>query len=180
MKNAIPHQIAMSVVLIMIGMLFATLMLGYFVYRFTSDNWPPLGIERPSLIIPFSSTVFILASSFFYKKFEKTLEPKWLNYSFLLGILFLGIQLIFWYHLRDIGLYTQTGTYSSLLHALTWIHAAHVILGLMAFGWPYYYLRQEKLSKSKLEECMSIKNVGTLWHFLGVVWVVLFINLFVL
>jgi len=61
----------MIVTLISFAMLFATLMMGFAMFRFTSPVWPPSGMEKPSLVLPTLSTVLIALSSACYYWFEK-------------------------------------------------------------------------------------------------------------
>ena len=53
------------IVLLSGTMLFATLFMGYAIYRTSATYWPPLGIPKIGLLIPFLSTVIIVVSSWF-------------------------------------------------------------------------------------------------------------------
>ena len=61
--NYSEHKLAMTVALISWSMLFATLLLGYFVYRFSQTVWPPLGVSSVPLLWPNLSLISVLASS---------------------------------------------------------------------------------------------------------------------
>ena len=166
-------SIAMTMTLVSFSMLFATLFLGYISYRFTSEVWPPVGMQSVGLGLPTISTMLILLSSFTYLLFENTKNSKWLHLTTLLGVAFMITQFIFWKNLKLSGIYTDTTIFASMIYAFTWIHAAHVIAGLFALLLLTFRLRKD--------ECILwTKNVGKFWHFLGITWFVIFIGIFVL
>ena len=79
-------SIAMTMSLVTFAMLFATMFLGYTVFRMQQPVWPPMGMPRVGLTIPLLSTLLIVVSSFTYWKFEKNIETKkWLIITTLLG-----------------------------------------------------------------------------------------------
>lgn len=171
----------MTVTLISGSMLFATLLMGYVVYRGSAAQWPPLGVGEVSLALPVLSTLLIALSSWFCWETRRAVELKDFSKARLslaitagLGVAFMLAQTGLWYYLKSVGLYVSSGIFASILYAFTWIHAAHVILGLGALAYWAWCLRvpdQRILS-------LSI-NLERFWHFLGVVWFVLFLALFV-
>jgi cytochrome c oxidase subunit 3 len=62
----------------------------------------------------------------------------------------------------------------SMVYAFTWIHAGHIVLGLSALLWLGWLLKKGTVTEMKLT------NVGKIWHFLGAVWIVMYLTLFVL
>ena len=61
-KN-IANSIAMIITLVSFTMLFAVFFLGYAIFRFNAQEWPPMGMDRVGLGIPSLSTFFIVLSS---------------------------------------------------------------------------------------------------------------------
>ena len=59
-KESRKDSIAMTVTLVSFSMLFATLMLGYTVYRFSNQVWPPIGFSQINLLYPIVSTAEIV------------------------------------------------------------------------------------------------------------------------
>jgi cytochrome c oxidase subunit 3 len=176
-------SIAMVMTLVSFSMLFATLMLGYIAYRFTSEVWPPLGMQRASLGLPTISTVIILMSSLTYflseGGFNKGNHKAFKNYFWLtlaLGTGFMVSQLLLWRDLKLSGIYVDTTVFASIIYAFTWVHAAHVVGGIVALLllFPTLLGKREQI-KSEL----WIKNVGQFWHFLGIVWVIIYFGIFV-
>ncbi|MFP5387274.1 MAG: heme-copper oxidase subunit III [Bacteriovoracia bacterium] len=171
------NSVAMTVTLISFGMLFASLFLGYFLVRFNSPMWPPVEIENMPKLLPFLSTLVMALSSFTYFKMEKGNEKKkfWLM-TVALGFLFLGLQFALWKALAASGILVSHGNVPSMVYAFTWLHAGHIALGLGLVVWLGYFVfrKPEGLSTLKLI------NVGKFWHFLGVIWFLMYLMLFVL
>jgi cytochrome c oxidase subunit 3 len=172
------NSVAMTVTLISFGMMFASLFLGFFLIRFSAPVWPPVEIENAPKLIPFFSTIVMALSSFTYWKMEKVSETRkkfWLATT-ALGILFLVSQWSLWNALASSGIFVSNGAVPSMVYAFTWIHAAHIVIGLILMLWLGHLIFRSPL---KLTEAKLI-NVGKFWHFLGVVWLIMYLMLFVL
>lgn len=171
------NSVAMTVTLISFGMMFASLFLGYFLVRFNAPVWPPVEIENLPKLLPFLSTLVMGLSSYTYFKFEKGIERKkfWMV-TVLLGFGFLGLQFALWKALATSGIFVANGNVPSMVYAFTWLHAAHiaVALGLVLWLGFYVFRRPQGLTYAKLI------NVGKFWHFLGAVWLMMYLMLFVL
>ena len=154
--------IAMTLALLSVAMLFAALMLGYALLRFNSVMWPPMGMERADLFYPTLSTVLIVGSSLCYSR-----SPR---YTLFLGIAFLVSQALLWSSLKASGLYASAGIFPSIIYGLTWTHAGHLLVALC-------FLLALVVRRERSE--LWIKNVGTLWHFLGIIWLILYLSVFV-
>ncbi len=165
------NHVAMTVTLVSFAMLFAALFLGYFLVRFNVPVWPPVEIENRPQLIPFLSTLVIALSSLTFWRHQKTMgaSKTWLHVTLGLGLAFLALQWSLWATLKTVGLTANNGMVSSMFYAFTWLHAAHIVGGLGALVWvaatPWTELRTE--------------NVGKFWHFLGVVWFLMYLMLFV-
>lgn len=176
--NKIVNGVGMIIVLVSFTMLFMTLMMGFAVYRLTAPVWPPQGMVRPSLLLPVLSTLAIFFSSVSYYWYEKDLinNAKGLLGTIILGFAFMLIQSLFWNSLHSQGIYTSTGIFASIMYAFTWIHAAHIIAALGLLLWLYF--TSKKLEPAKL--VIRAMNVGKFWHFLGIIWLIMFVSIFVL
>lgn len=171
-------SVAMTVTLISFGMLFASLFLGYFLARFNAPVWPPVEIENLPQFLPFLSTVVMGLSSWTYFKLEKDAAKRkafWFC-TVGLGILFLVLQSALWNALASSGILVSNGNIPSMVYAFTWLHAGHIALALGLLLWLGFYIfrRPEKVTELKLI------NVGKFWHFLGAVWFLMYLLLFVL
>ena len=176
--NNFRNSVAMTVTLISFGMMFASLFLGFFLVRFNSPVWPPVEIENAPKLIPFFSTLVMALSSFTYWKMEKASETRkkfWFATT-VLGIMFLVSQWSLWNALAAAGIFISNGQVPSMVYAFTWIHAAHIFMGIVLLLWVGLLLFR---SPVKLTET-RLTNVGKFWHFLGVVWLIMYLMLFVL
>lgn len=176
-EKLMQHSIAMTVTLISFGMLFASLFLGYFLVRFNAPTWPPVEIQGMPKLLPFLSTLVIGLSSLTYYLMEKRAEKGlYWNLTFGLGIVFLVLQSLLWSALKDTGILISNGQVPSMVYGFTWIHAGHIVMGLLTLLWlgRFVFFKKEKLTDIKL------MNVGKFWHFLGIVWLLMYLMIFVL
>lgn len=173
-------SIAMVVTLVSFGMLFLTLMMSFALFRFTAPVWPPSGMVKPSLLIPSISTLIIALSSYFYFSFEKNVlkgiaDKRNLLVTLILGFAFMTSQFIFWNTLKSHGILVSSGIFPSIIYAFTWIHAAHIVAGLGLLMWLYGTLKTPTAKTA-----VKVSSIGKFWHFLGIVWLIMFVTIFVL
>lgn len=179
----ITSSIGMIFLLVSFSMLFATLLLGYAIYRVTADEWPPMGMQRVPLFLPTVSTFIIALSSLALWKFEEFFEQKKYENLLLpfigtvvLGCAFMGVQFRLWSSMKDMGIFVEGGVFPSLMYSLTWIHAAHIVAGLISL----LFLIPAMVSKNYDKYVTTVSNVSKFWHFLGIVWLLMFVVMFVL
>ena len=182
--ETIQSSITMTVLLISFSMLFGTLFLGYMVYRVRATVWPPMGMNDIGLFYPSFSTFVIFFSSVTYYIFEKLLNDKkltsakrYLFLSLLLGLGFCASQYMVWRDLALRGITQSSGIFGSMLYGFTWIHIAHVLVGILILVWLGF--KSFKINSIEYKDKLRAKNVGMFWHFLGLVWFVMFLGLFV-
>jgi cytochrome c oxidase subunit 3 len=173
----IVSSIGMTVTLISFAMLFATLMMGFAMFRITAPVWPPEGMSKPSLLLPGLSTLCIFLSSLSFIWFEKNISnKKGLILTIFLGLSFMLIQSLFWHQLKVQGILASSGIFPSIIYTFTWIHAAHIIVAIGLLFWLLCYALKEINTKALLR----VSSVGKFWHFLGIVWCIMFLTIFVL
>ncbi len=183
MGRQVTSSIAMTVVLVAFSMLFASLFLGYTVFRVTSDVWPPMGFERVDLFLPMVSTLLIALSSVSFWKFQTVFiknghgKKQWFSLTVFLGLAFMASQVFLWRSLHAKGIYVQDGIFPSIIYSFTWVHAAHVVLAWIAL----FYLVPTLKAGLNIEDYENrVFNIGKFWHFLGIVWLIMFITMFLL
>lgn len=170
-------NIAMVMVLVTFSMLFATLFMGYVALRTTAPVWPPMGMNDLPLLWPIISTVVIVLSSFTWMKFERTQKFSWMGTTFVLGLIFSVSQFLLWNSLKHQGILADTGVYASIIYSFTWIHAAHIGLALILLLWPLVWSYKNTITDTRV---VKIESIGKFWHFLGIVWILMFISLFLI
>lgn len=177
------HKLAMTVALISWSMLFATLLLGYFVYRYSQTVWPPLGIETVPMLLPNLSLIVVTLSSVTFWFAHKSLnlhnytQLRRYNWATLVfGLSYMVIQIKLWEKLNELNLLSSSNIFASILHGFTWIHAGHMVCALLTLILAMlFFRRDEKIEKWK----NYFSNVSMFWHFLTIVWAVLYFTLFI-
>lgn len=168
--------------LIVVMMTFGGLSAAYVV---TATNkaleWHPFDLPMQVWI----STVIILVSSFVYHRgktaldlFDQQRAKTWLTATAVLGATFISSQLLAWLELRSQGFYFSGNPYAGFFYILTAIHALHVLGGVIALGSVVIGTWNGIYSDKRWERLQSLGQVvGWYWHFMGGVWLVLFILL---
>ncbi len=168
-------QLGVWIFLATATMLFAGFTSAYLV-RQTGSDWRP--IPLPPLL--WLNTGVILASSFSLERGRARLHARsgrrWLLAAWLLGIAFLAGQVMAWKFLADRGVYLPTNPHSSFFYILTGVHGLHVMGGLAALA--SVFLIRKHMPAGRWEQ--RLKVCATYWHFVGALWLYLFVVLFVL
>jgi len=157
------------------AMLFGSLVASYFYLRFSSaPTWPPDGIARPALELPLVMTAILWSSSIpvhiaevALRKGRQTRFRIALLLGFLLGAVFLGIQVAVEYP-ETLGEFTPTtNAYGSLFYGLTGLHGLHVAVGLLFSGWT-----QVRAWRGAFDDHrhVTVQNFTMYWHFVDAVW----------
>ncbi len=175
-KKIHPHKFTLWVAIASIMMMFAGLTSAYIVKR-NQANW--LSFELP--IAFWYSTAAILASSvtiwMAVKKFKSREMPAYRRLTtatFVLGLLFLGLQVAGFVTLAGHGLPMQKNVAVSFLYVIVGLHAAHVLGGLVALMVMFF----KAYSKSvRNYNPVSVEVMATYWHFVDFLWLYLLIFL---
>jgi cytochrome c oxidase subunit 3 len=174
--------VGMWVTLSAILMMFTALTSAYIVRAGLSDDWRPLQIPRALWL----STALILGSSITFEIARRCLKQRreqahsrWLLVTVCLGLGFLAAQLLAWRELVVQGVYLVSNPHSSFFYLLTGVHAVHLLGGILALD--YLLLRtwrrnQDTGALSKRQTATDV--TGIYWHFMGGLWVFLFLLLF--
>ena len=155
-------------------MFFAGLFAAYFSLRAINDPWPPEAVEL-DMALPAVATVLLVSSSFTFVGAIKALERddrasmhRWIAATIVLGAVFLGAQVFDWTRL-DFAV--DTDAYGTIFYAMTGFHALHVLAGLLLLG---VLLGRAAQGAYEAGDHSSAHAIGYYWHFVDVVWVVLF------
>jgi cytochrome c oxidase subunit III len=95
----------------------------------------------------------------------------WLLFTLVLGLAFLAGQYIAWQQLRAQGLYLATNPNSSFFYVLTFMHVLHLLVGMAVLA----YLTGRVLASHTTFRRSLFDNTAIYWHFLGVLWLYLFV-----
>lgn len=157
--------------------LFAAFTAGYLARRAQSD-W--IAIPFPPVL--WLSTVVLAVSSGVLEWARRqgrlgrmSAMRRGLTATTLLGIGFLAAQLTAWRQLVAAGVYLSTNPHSSFFYLLTGAHGVHLLggLGVLLYaGWRVARARDAAHAVDAMDPA------ATYWHFLGILWVYLFVLLF--
>lgn len=159
--------------------LFAYLLFSYFYLLGQTHNaWPPGG--PPKFMLAGANTVILLASSVAVAWGERNGKAGdtrragiGLGAGFLMGCVFVGLQLLEW---RSKAYGPGTDAYGSLYFTITGFHMAHVAVGLLILVALWWWNRAGYVGGAR-----SLRiSVGALyWHFVDAVWLVVFATFYV-
>lgn len=88
----------------------------------------------------------------------------------LLGFVFLGGQAFEWTTLIREGVNLST-TYGPPFFIVTGLHGTHVFVGIV---WVIYLMFGHRSMPFTKENHLGIENFGLYWHFVDIVWIILF------
>lgn len=95
----------------------------------------------------------------------------WLSATVIGGLFFIGMQVYEFYHFYHKGLGYTTNLFSASFYTLTGFHGTHVTLGVI---WLATVLVLAIRGKLPPEKAMNLELAALYWHFVDVVWIVIF------
>ena len=170
--------LGMAIFLVSLSILFTATLIGYLVVRFQARAWGAPGTHGlPSGL--WASTGIIAACSVAIQRALKAVRGdrpaglrRWLLATLLLGLAFLACQGANWLALVRLNLPPEAkNLYAFTFYVLTGLHALHVLGGLAGLGAVMAKARRGAYTR---ESHTGVKLCAMYWHFLGVVWLVLF------
>lgn len=164
------------------SMAFGTLFLSFLILRDRVGTWPPPGVQLPSFPLACLATAVLLGSSVALHLGLKRARAQrsglalfWFA-GLVLGLAFAALQAWLWTDLLARGSAPQAGLYESLFFGLTWIHALHVAIAWIALAWMQIGIQTGRYGSFRIA---TVRNAALFWHFMDVVWVILFLAFFV-
>jgi cytochrome c oxidase subunit III len=165
-------------------MFFGSLFGAYFTVRATSSSWPPpgspgLAVARTALfsVLLLSSSATIQRGVVAGRRNDRAGLVRWLFVTIVLGVAFLSGQAWEYAQLSADGFTISTSVYGASFFSLTGFHALHVLAGLCAIALIAAAARSQGYGPHRLG---PVEAVSYYWHFVDVVWVLLFAIIYVL
>ena len=179
------QKVGMWVFLCSEVMFFAGLIGSYVVLRFgASDAW---GAPNEVLNVPVTAvnTFILICSSVTMVKAFAAAEADdqkgiklYLFLTFLMGAMFLGVQAFEYTELvlhgewqGSHGFTPQAGLYGATFFTMTGFHGFHVFLGVVCLGWA---LKRALAGHWGPNNTHGLEVLGLYWHFVDLVWIILF------
>jgi heme/copper-type cytochrome/quinol oxidase subunit 3 len=156
----------------------------YMVLRISASDWqlpgdPDFGIPLTAFmtfILIMSSVTMVTAFSRIQKGNVKGLLF-WLGLTILGGATFLSLQVYEWTHLIHLGLSASKSNYAATFFMLTGFHGLHVTIGVIYLSCIWIRAKQGAYSMASHS---PVELVGLFWHFVDLVWIVLFTILYLI
>ncbi len=108
---------------------------------------------------------------------KKKLALGWLAGVIVMGAIFLGFQYYEFTHFVHEGLTIPHSVFGSSFFVLTGFHGAHVTVGVIWMITLFVLALRDKLPPSK---ALSVEIAGLYWHFVDVVWIVIFVLVYLI
>ena len=171
-------------------MFFSGLFAAYFSVRAHAPLWPPINPETAEAfhveILPLvgPATVLLILSSFTcqfavwgIRRGDRVAFVRNIAVTFAIGITFLLFQAIDYAALGSEGLTIASGPYGTTYFTLTGFHGAHVFGGVVMLGVVLYRGMAGQFSARHHD---AVEAASLYWHFVDVVWILLFSLLYLL
>jgi cytochrome c oxidase subunit 3 len=162
--------------------IFTIFVVAYIFYIGKSESGP---VPKDALDLPIFSSVCLLSSSLTIHFSVRALRNSkvgafgsWWFATIALGVIFLVGTGREWQHLIfEKGLTISTNLFGTTYYSLVGLHAFHVTVGLiiLAIGMIFVLLGKVKQEHSERAEIFSLY-----WHFVDVVWVIVFTVVYVI
>jgi len=176
-----PGLLGMLLFIISEIMVFGAFFTAYFFIRIAQGNpWPAHGTTLPvevagvnTAILVSSSFTIHWAQSSIAKGNRFGLKAGMLT-TFLLGCTFLFIQIN---EYANIGFAPQDGAQQTIFYSLTGLHGAHVFIGLLLLL--FVTIRSFRGHYSP-ESHRGVEVPGIYWHFVDIMWLVVYTTVYIL
>ena len=176
-----PLTVGVVVWLVSELMFFGGLFAAWFVLRAENQpDWPPAGQELDVWRMAIG-TAILVSSSFTIERCLKAGERgdrrraiTWLAVTMGLGLVFVANEVLEW---ATLGFGFDASAFSTIFYLLTGFHGAHVLTGIVIMaivGW----VALSRVSRIQVGEPLRVTSYY--WHFVDVVWILLFVIVYVI
>ena len=175
------RELGMYLFIISEIMVFGAFFTAYFFIRVVGGaEWPAEGTELPKLVA-FVNTCILVSSSFTVhwalvcarRGNRRGLQVSILT-TFLLGATFLFVQINEYVH---IGFSPQDHAQGTIFYGLTGLHGAHVFIGLTLLLMVNIRAFRGHFSP---EQHRGVEVPGIYWHFVDIMWIVVYTSIYVI
>ncbi len=166
-----------------ISMVFGASLVGYAITRYQVEEWDGYKIDGLYLGLVVSTIALALCSLFLHRGVRKaraggTDVAKNVFIAALFAVAFLVNQTSNWADLIRYhgGLLNERDISLFMFYALTWIHALHVLGGIVPFGFVIVNARKGRYRPGNTR---GLENCALYWHYIDAVWVLIAIALWI-
>jgi cytochrome c oxidase subunit III len=165
-------------------MLFGSFFAAYFFVRVVnpgaSPEWPPAPYEFPVFVAGVNTCILVTSSFTMHwalqsiKRGERKAFLAGMVLTFLMGLAFLCTQLI---EYLNVGFNTGDGAFASVFFGLTGLHGAHVAVGLSLL---LMVIIRGFRGHFSPEHHHGVELPGIYWHFVDVMWIVVYSTVYLI
>ncbi len=165
-------------------MVFGAFFTAYFFIRVVAEpgGWFPLDEHELPKIVAGVNTAILVSSSFTLHWAETALKndnraafKAGMMTTFLLGCTFLFVQINEYVH---VGFSPADSAQGSVFYGLTGLHGAHVFIGLTLLAMVTVRAFRGHYS-AKSHEHLGVQVPGIYWHFVDVMWIVVYTSVYI-
>lgn len=180
-------KLGMWVFLLSEVMFFTSLIGAYIILRFAHPDQFALPGEVLNVPLTAANTFLLICSSVsMVKAFAAITQGDqkglkfWLLMTILMGASFVGVQVYEYFELASHGFVPVATSYAAehgaplygaTFYTMTGFHGAHVTIGVLCLIFVYFRARAGKYSA---ESYGGVEIIGLYWHFVDLVWIILF------
>jgi cytochrome c oxidase subunit 3 len=178
-----PQLLGMLLFIISEVMVFGAFFTAYFFIRVVAEGhtWFPVDGKELPVAVAGVNTAILVSSSFTMHWAQESIKrgnrfglKAGIVTTFLLGLTFLFIQINEYVH---IGFSPQDNAYGSIFFGLTGLHGAHVTIGLILLA---MVMVRSFRGHYTPEEHRGVEVPGIYWHFVDVMWIIVYTTVYVL
>ena len=176
-----PQMLGMLLFIVSEIMVFGAFFTAYFFIRVVQGApWPAQGDELPVLVAGVNTAILLSSSLTMHwtlvsaKSGNRFGLRAGILTTFLLGATFLFIQINEYIH---IGFAPQDSAQGTIFYGLTGLHGAHVFVGLTLLAMVVVRAFRGHFTP---EEHRGVEVPGIYWHFVDVMWIVVFTTIYIL
>jgi len=159
------------------SMLFIALLASYGILRVRSGLWMSYTIGTIPFFLAWVNTVVILISSITLfmaskanERENKIVTLNQIYTTITIGLVFLSLQIILWNVLINDGFTITSHQAGSVFYMLSGLHGLHILGGLISLIWLIFKIRVNNLILKPM------RLVSMFWHYLTLIWIVIFIT----
>jgi cytochrome c oxidase subunit 3 len=176
-----PATLGMLLFIISEVMIFGAFFTAYFFIRIVNHNpWPAHDSALPEAVAGINTAILLSSSLTIHwalvsvKNGNRFGLKAGMASTFLLGLTFLTVQVNEYVH---IGFAPHDSAQGSVFYALTGLHGAHVFIGLCLLL--FVTIRAFRGHYSP-EEHRGMEVPGIYWHFVDIMWVIVYTTVYIL
>jgi cytochrome c oxidase subunit 3 len=188
--KASPGKIGMWLFLVTDAMSFSGFLIAYAVLRATSPNWPVpshalggVGLSGFMTFLLICSSVSMVLTIDACKQRNRKAMLNWLLFTIFGGASFLSIQMYEYSHLighmgMSFNSYSHgTSLFASTFFSITGFHGLHVLSGVIYLITMYVHAQRGDFDNGEYNQ---LEIAGLFWHFVDLVWILVFTFVYLL